>query len=126
MELIKPEIIRRPRMPKSTSSIWLIDSIRQRNEQPITSAAMKRKFKSGSRCELCTVKVDRKAYSTCISCNRFVCGEHKIAFYKSTNCNKKQEVKSVELDYEYLFPILLLLIKLGSKFHSALTSAFIV
>ena len=37
-----------------------------------------------------------------------------------------KEVQLAEPDYEYLFSILLLLIKLCSKFHSALTSAFIV
>lgn len=88
MELVKPEIQRRSHLPRSDSAIILLNNIRQSDEEPSTSSCGKRRrITSGSRCELCP-KNDRKAYSACTSCQKLICGQHKIAYFICSNCNQ--------------------------------------
>jgi len=82
--LVNDEIIRKLLLLRGNALRLLVNDTRD-NVLSSESNAGKPKLSSGAKCHI-RVKKDRKAYSACNKCKKYLCGEHKITAYFCKDC----------------------------------------
>lgn len=117
--LVKPHIEQRERVPRDPATADLVRQLQWSPNTPSTSTATRRVSASPSpsaaspasstpstatmpvrpprskrkRCQVCPSNMDRKTYTVCFTCNKYICKEHT----KSVNIHK----------YKYCIQVLL-------------------